>query len=435
MQSYNLVSFAGIFILLGVAWLLSAERKNMNFRVILFGIALQMLFALMLFVFPAGVKVFLFINDVVVKALDSATAGSEFLFGRLALPPGTINDDGESSLGFFLAFQGLPAIVFFSALVSILYFCNIMPLIIRAFAYVFTKLMRLSGAESLSASSNIFVGIESALTIRPHLSEMTQSELCTVLTAGMATVASNVLAVYVFCLQDQFSTIAGHLISASFLSAPAALVMSKIILPESGTPKTLGISIKPHYEKEASLFVAIINGSMAGLKLIAGIVALLLSVLGLVALIDLILGAIGGQINSLFGIGIDWSLKGLLGYLFYPLTLAIGIPPSDAAVASKIIGGRAVVTELAAYQDLAKALEQGLLQNPRSAVITTYALCGFAHVASIAIFVGGISALVPERTKDIARVGFRALIAATLACLLTACIAGMFFTDRSILLG
>ena len=435
MQAYNLVSFLGIFVLLGFAWLLSAQRKNMNWRVVIWGLAIQMVFALMLFVFPFGAKIFLFANDVVVKILESASAGSRFMFGRLALPPGAESDTGETSLGFFLAFQGFPTIVFFSALVSALYFLNIMPIIIRGFAYLFTRLMRLSGAESLCAASNIFVGIESALTVKPHLSDMTRSELCTVLTAGMATVASNVLALYVFALQEQFSTIAGHLISASFLSAPAALVISKIILPESENPKTLGISIRPHYEKDASLFVAIINGAMSGIKLIVGIVALLLAVLGLVALVDLILGGIGGQVNSLLGISIDWSLKGLLGYVFYPFTLVIGIPVSDAGIISKIIGERAVMTEIAAYQDLARVLEQGVLTSPRSAVITTYALCGFAHVASMAIFVGGVSALAPSRTKDIAQVGFRALIAATLACLLTACIAGTFFMEGSILLG
>jgi CNT family concentrative nucleoside transporter len=181
--------------------------------------------------------------------------------------------------------------------------------------------------------------------------------------------------------------------------------------------------------------VAIINGAMAGIKLIVGIVALLVAVLGLAALVDLILGGVGGQINPLLGINIDWSLKGLLGYLFYPFTLVIGIPPTDADVVSKIIGGRTVVTEMAAYQELAEALKHGALTSPRSAVVTTYALCGFAHVASMAIFVGGIAALVPKKTKVIAQVGIRALIAATLACLLTACIAGTFFTESSILLG
>jgi CNT family concentrative nucleoside transporter len=435
MERYNLISFAGIFVFLGVAWALSADRKNMNPRVILWGLGLQMVFALFIFMVPAGSKMFLFINDLVVKLLDSASAGTRFVFGRLALPPGATNEAGETSLGFFLAFQAFPTIVFFSSLMSILYFFNILPRLIRAFASLFTRLMKISGAESLCVSSNIFVGVESALTVKPHLNEMTPSELCTVLTAGMATVASNVLAFYVFTLREQFPNIAGHLVSASFLSAPAALVMSKILLPESETPKTLGMSIKPHYEKESNLFEAIINGANAGVKLIVGIVALLLAVLGLVSLLDLFMGGVGENINSLLGVQIDWTLKGIMGYIFYPFTLAMGVPPCDAGIISKVIGERLIVTEVTAYQDLAIVMGKGLLKHPRSAVITTYALCGFAHVASMAIFIGGISALAPGKTKLLSRIGFRALLAATLACLLTACVAGAFFTKGSILLG
>lgn len=435
MDIYNLVSFSGIFILLGFAWILSRDRKNMNWKVIIWGVALQLLIALFVFIVPVGSKIFLFLNDVVVKVLDSSSAGAKFVFGRLALAPGQTSETGETSLGFILAFQAFPAIIFFSALIAILYFFNVMQLIIRAFAYVFTKLMRISGAESLVAASNIFVGIESALTVKPYLSRMTNSEICTVLTAGMATVASNVLALYVFSLKAQFPTIAGHLVSASLLSAPAALVMSKIILPEGQTPETLGIHIRPFYERENTFFEAIINGANAGVKMIVGIVALLIAVLGLVALVDLFLSTLGMKINLLFGLEVDWSLKGILGYIFYPVTLILGVPASDAGLISKIIGERVVVTEVVAYRDLAAALEKDLLQHPRSAVITTYALCGFAHLASMAIFVGGISALAPGKTGNIAGVALRALIAATLACLLTACVAGTFFTKGSILLG
>jgi CNT family concentrative nucleoside transporter len=251
----------------------------------------------------------------------------------------------------------------------------------------------------------------------------------------MATVASNVLVIYVFSLKEQFPTIAAHLISASVLSAPAALIMSKIIIPESEVPKTLGEHIDVHYEKETNVFEAIINGANSGVKLIVGIVALLIAVLGLVALVDLILGGIGGKINVLLGINIDWSLKGFLGYIFYPFTLMLGVPPEDAGVIARLIGERAILTEIPAYQHLAVAIETGLLKNPRSAVIATYALCGFAHFASMSIFVGGISVLVPEKREILARVGLRALLAATLACLMTACIAGTFFTKSSILFG
>lgn len=394
-----------------------------------------MFFAFFIFVFPVGSKIFLFLNDAVVKILNSSTAGAEFVFGRLALPPGGANEAGEKSLGFILAFQSFPTIIFFSALIAILYYFNIMQWVLKGFAYVFTKLMRLSGAESLCASSNIFVGIESALTIRPHLREMTKSELCTILTAGMATVASSVLALYIFSLKEQFPTIAAHLISASILSAPAALIMSKIIIPEGEVPKTLGEHVEVHYERETNVFEAIINGSNSGVKLIVGIVALLIAVLGLVALVDLIIGGIGGKINLFLGINIDWSLKGLLGYIFYPFTVMLGIPPSDAGVIAGLIGERAILTEVPAFQHLAVAMESGLLKHPRSAVVATYALCGFAHFASMAIFVGGISVLVPEKREILSKIGLRALLAATLACLMTACIAGTFFTESSILLG
>ncbi len=435
MDQYNLISFSGIFFLLGFAWLFSSDKRNMNWRLILWGLGIQMFFAFFIFVFPAGSKIFLFLNDAVVKVLNSSTAGAEFVFGRLAIPPGEVSGTGEKSFGFILAFQSFPTIIFFSALIAILYYFNIMQWILKGFAYVFTKLMKLSGAESLCASSNIFVGIESALTIKPHLKEMTKSELCTILTAGMATVASSVLALYIFSLKEQFPTIAAHLISASILSAPAALVMSKIIIPEDGVPKTLGEHVEVHYKRETNVFEAIINGANSGVKLIVGIVALLIAVLGLVALVDLITGGIGDKLNLFFGINIDWSLKGLLGYIFYPFTVMLGIPPSDAGVVAGLIGERAILTEVPAYQHLAVAMESGLLKHPRSAVVATYALCGFAHFASMAIFVGGISVLVPEKREALSKVGFRALLAATLACLMTACIAGTFFTESSILLG
>ncbi|NQT24363.1 nucleoside transporter [candidate division KSB1 bacterium] len=435
METYNLVSLLGIFLLLGFAWLCSTHKKAMNWRVILWGTGLQILFAAFIFLVPAGSKLFLIINDVVIKVLSSAQTGTEFVFGRLALPPGTVNANGESSLGFFLAFQGLATIIFFASLMGILYFLRIMPLLIQGFARLFTRLMRISGAESLCAASNIFVGAESALTIRPYLDRMTRSELTTILTAGMSTVASSVMALYVFFLQQDFPTIAGHLVSASILSAPAALVMSKILLPETETPETLGVDIKAEYTKEQNVLEAAINGANSGVKLVVGVTALLLAFLGLVALLDLIVGGLGGGINRLFSIEFDWTIKNLLGYLFYPFTLIIGIPAVDAMEISRIIGERLVVTEVAAYQDLSAVIKQGILQAPRSAVICTYALCGFAHVASLAIFVGGISALAPGRTADLSKLGPRALLAATLACLMTAAVAGTFFNQSSILLG
>lgn len=420
--------------MLGFAWLLSADRKRMNWRLIASGVIVQLLLGLIIFTVPAGSAAFVKLSEVVDRVLVCATAGNQFLFGRLALGPGQVGPDGETSLGFMLLFQALPTVVFFSALMSVLYYFGVMQAVIRFFAWSFSRLMKVSGAESLCAASNIFVGIESAATVRPYLARMTKSELCTVLTAGMATIASSVLAFYVFCLENAFSNIAGHLISASILSAPAALVMSKILLPESGKPETMGVDVKPHYDKEGSVFEAVINGASAGMKLLFGIVGLLLAVLGLVALANLVVGKVGSGVGVAFGTDMNWSIEGLLGIVFYPFVAVMGVEPADSMVASRIIGSRAVLTEIAGYRQVASLVKDDAI-SLRSAVLTCYALCGFAHVASLSIFVGGISALVPERTKDLAAVGVRALVAATLACLMTGCIAGIFFSENSVLFG
>jgi len=430
MSVFNVVSFVGIAVLLTIAWVLSGCKRPINWRLAIFGVLLQCAIASVIFVFPPGARLFLMINELVVQVMNSAMAGAEFVFGRLALPPGR----GES-LGFFLAFQGLPTIIFFSALMAILYYYGIMQTVIRLFARLFTRLFRVSGAESLCAASNIFVGVESSLTIRPYLERMTQSELTTILAAGMSTVSSNILAVYVFSLNDQFPTIAAHLVSASFLSAPAALVMSKLIVPETEIPETSGKDIPIFYEREETLFTAIINGANTGLRLIAGIVALLIAVLGLVALANMVIGGIGSWITATTGIALDWSIEGILGYLFYPFALIIGVPPADAFEIGRILGSRTIVTELAGYQELAGVMASGTLQYGRSAVLCAYALCGFAHVASIAIFIGGISAVAPKTTNTLSRVAFKALAAAVLACLMTACIAGTFYSSGSILFG
>ncbi len=272
------------------------------------------------------------------------------------------------------------------------------------------------------------------LRIRPFLRHHDPARnICTILTAGMATVASSMLAVYIMMLKAKFPTIAGHLVSASIMNAPSAVVMSKILFPETDTPETLGQNVKLAYQKENNIFEAIINGANSGVKLVVGICALLLAFLGIVALVDKIFLFLGGTFNNWTGWHIDWSLKGLLGYIFYPYTVVIGIPFRDAIPIARIIGERMIVTEVTAFQDLSTLLNTMSL-SPRSVVITTYALTGFAHVASLAIFVGGISALVPERLRDLSCLGLRALLGATLACLMTACIAGFFYNDSSILM-
>lgn len=435
MNFYNLISLSGIFILLFFCWLISTNRREINWHVVVWGIGLQLLIAWFFFIVPSGTQVLLFLNDLVVKVLDSSVAGARFVFGPLAIPPGGAGPAGERSIGFILAFQVFPSIIFFSSLMSILYYFNIIPKIIKSFAYLFTKLMKVSGAESLCAASNIFVGVESTLTVRPFLKDMTRSELCAVLTAGMATIASNVMAIYVFSLKDVFPNIAGHLVSASLLSAPAALMTSKLLLPETEKPKTLGESIDISFDKDSSVFEAVINGAMSGGKLILGIVVLLVAVLGLVSLFDQALIFLGNKINLLLRVQFDWSMKSLLGIVFYPFTLVLGVPFQDVKLLAQIIGERVVLTEVVSYQDLAKALADGTLSSPRSAIVASYALCGFSHFASLAIFIGGIAALVPEKTRVLAQIGFRALVAATLASLITGCVAGVFLTDSALLFG
>jgi CNT family concentrative nucleoside transporter len=376
------------------------------------GTLLQLIFAALVFWAPGSRACFAWLNKAVIKLLAASQAGQQFVFGQLG--------SEECSVGFILAFQALPVIIFFSALMGLLYYWGIMPWIIRLFAWVFTRVMKVSGAESLCTASNIFVGIESLTAIRPYLERMTKSEYCTILTAGMATVASSTMGIYVLFLKDVFPGIAGHLISASILSAPAALVMSKIIFPELEQPETLGLHVKITGSEDAGAVDAIVNGAMAGLKLVGGVIALLIAFLGLLALADILLGWISGKCGCVL------SLGGLLGLVFRPFAIMIGIPLQDASFAGNLFGLRLVATEVPAYNQLAIAMTSGQLIHQRTAIIIAYVLCGFAHIASLAIFVGGTVALAPGRRKDIVAVGFRALLAATFACLMTGAVAGVF---------
>jgi CNT family concentrative nucleoside transporter len=429
MDRYNLISFMGVFVLLGVGWLLSADRGRMNWRCVATGVGIQLFLGFLVFQAPGSRGFFLWLNRVVLKLLEAASAGQEFLFGPLAIPAGE-----EKSLGFILAIQGLPLIIFFAALMGLLYYWRVMPLIIRGFAWFFSRVMRISGAESLCASSNIFVGIESATAVRPYLARMTRSEFCVILTAGMATVASSVLGVYVSFLSDVFPEIAGHLISASIMSAPAAIVMAKILVPETEEPATMGQAATLDYERESGAIESVITGAMAGVKLVVGVCALLIAFLGLAALLNLLVGYAGDQISGWFGRDWDWSIERGLGYIFSPLAYVMGVPPEDVLKVGEMLGDRLVKTELPTYQRLSEMISAGEFTHTRSVVVSSYALCGFAHIASLAIFVGGISSLVPERRRDIASVSWRALLAATLACLMTGAVAGVFYHSGAVVL-
>ncbi|MFP4165899.1 MAG: NupC/NupG family nucleoside CNT transporter [Opitutales bacterium] len=426
---YNLISACGILALLLLAWAVSPDRRQINGRVIAWGVGLQLLFAGVIFLVPASRPVFSSINDAAVAFIDAGQKGVVFLFGRLAYPPGTEGPEGES-LGFFFFAQVLPVIIFFAAFVQLLYYLGVMQRIIRLFARVLTRVMRISGAEGLCAASNIFVGVEAATAIRPYLQKMTRSELCLVLTAGMATVASSVLAAYVGMLHRVFPEIAGHLIAATIMSVPAAIVMAKLVMPETQTPETLGKNVPLAYERDPTAIDAVINGAMAGGRMIVSIAVLLVAFLGLVGVANLLLGTIGGWVHG--GLGwkeAEWSLQNLFGWMFRPFAVLMGVPPADAGVVGKLLGERLIVTEAVAYPHLANAMEEAIFTSPRSSVIAAYALCGFAHVASLAIFIGGVAGLVPERRADLSRVGPRALLAATLACLMTGAVAGLFYHE------
>jgi len=424
---HHLISLAGFFTFAAIAWLCSANRRRVNWQTVAWGMGIQLALGLLIFRLPGAQHVFIWFNDAVLALLDASKSGTTFLLGPLAAAPGE-----PGSVGFILLFQALPIAIFFSALTAALYHLRILQVFVRFCAKLFHRTMNISGAESLCSAANIFVGVESALVIRPYLERMTRSELLTVLGSGMATVASTTLGIYVAFLQTSFPQIAGHLLSASVLAIPAVVVMTKLLLPETEVPETLN-SIPPEDEAERprNLMGAIINGAMDGVRLAAGISALLIAMLGLVSLIDKLLA----WPSRWLGAAEPISLVKILSWGFYPLAALLGIASADLAEASRLLGERVILTEVVSYQDLGQMVAGGQLSDPRTVVILSYALCGFAHVASVAIFVGGTAALVPSRRDDLASLGFRALLAATLATLMTGCVAGIFSNGQGVILG
>ena len=427
-MAQHAMSALGFLVFLGISWLLSNNRRRIAWKTIGSGVALQLLIGLIIFRLPVSHRVLLWLNDAVVALLDASKSGSVFLFGPLAASPGE-----QGSIGFILVFQVLPVVIFFAAITSLLYHLGVLQLFVRLFAKLFHRTMKISGAESLSSAANIFVGVESALVVRPYLAKMTRSELLLILTTGLATVASSSLGVYVAFLAPMFPGVAGHLLSASILAIPASVVVSKLLVPETETPETLA-AVPPEDESTRSrnLISALIEGAMEGVKLAAGICALLIAILGVVALIDKLLG-VG---SSWFGMSEPLSFVRILSWVFYPFAYLLGLQSGDVPMAARLLGERVILTEVVSYNHLAQLISSGQMTNPRSVVILTYALCGFTHVAAVAIFVGGTAALAPSRRDDLASLGFRALLAATLATLMTGCVAGIFSSgSEGLLLG
>lgn len=403
MEKY--IGILGILVILGIALVLSNNRRKVNLRLIAWGIGLQTGFALLILKTPLGLPFFSFFDKVIKRLLSYSDKGGDFLFQSFV--SGIVE---SPNLNF--AIRVLPTVIFFSALVSIFYYLGILQKIVKSIAWGVQKTMGTSGSETLSVAASIFVGqTEAPLLVKPYVNTMTKSELMTIMIGGFATIAGGVMALYVKLLED-IPGIAGHLMAASIMNAPAALIIAKIMYPETEESETKGtLSIK--IERTAGNVVeAVGDGAIDGLKLAANIGAMLIAIVAIVAMFDGILA----YANT--------SFSELLGYVFRPLAWTMGIPWEEAGTVGGLMGEKMVLTELIAYADLQKVIAADAL-SPRSEIIASYALCGFANFASIGIQLGGIGGIAPNRKKDIAKLATKAMIGGTLATNLTACIAGL----------
>jgi concentrative nucleoside transporter, CNT family len=419
-----LFGFFGIACLLAIAWLFSNNRKAVDWRLVATGISLQIAFAALVLLVPGGRDVFNMLGDGFVKILGFVGAGSGFIFGSLM---------DTSKFGFIFAFQVLPTIIFFAALMGVLYHLGVMQAIVRAMAWAITKVMRVSGAETTSVCASVFIGqTEAPLTVRPYIPKMTESELITMMIGGMAHIAGGVLAAYVGMLGGgdpaQQAFYAKHLLAASIMAAPATLVIAKLLIPETGNPLTRG-TVKMEVEKTTSNVIdAAAAGAADGLRLALNIGAMLLAFIALIALLNWPLTWIG-DVTGLSGwLGRPTDMATLLGYMLAPIAWVIGVPWQDATTVGGLIGQKIVLNEFVAYMQLAEIVNgnvEGVSLTPKGTLIATYALCGFANFSSIAIQIGGIGGLAPERRQDLARLGLRAVLGGTLATFMTATIAGV----------
>jgi len=400
----------GILAVLLAAWLGSTDRMRIRWRTVAWGLSLQIIFAFLVLRFDFGQRAMAWAGDVVNHMLGATAAGTKVLFGALGTP--------NTSLGSIFAFQVLPTIIFISAFFAVLYHIGVMQIIIRALAWAMLKTMRISGAESMNVAASIFMGqTEAPLTIRPFLSRATRSELMTIMTSGMAHVSGGIMAMYIAQGIE-----ARHLLSAVIMTSPGTILISKMLVPETEVPATEGRVVIPKDEehKEENLIGAIARGTIDGGKLALNVAIMLISFLALVALLDSLLGWV--HVHN----GLHWipgSLGEILGFVFAPVAWLIGVPWHDCGAIGNLLGTRMALNEVIAY--IALGVQKATLA-PRSFTIATFALCGFANLGSIGMQIGGIGALVPERRNDLAHLGVRAMLAGTMANLISASIAGMF---------
>ena len=402
----SLLGILGLFTLLSIALLLSENRSAINIKTVLYGLIFQLIFALFILKTPFGAPIFSFLDKSINILIGFSSSGSDFLFKSyidgVGFHPGLIN----------FAFSTLPTIIFFSSLVAVLYHFGILQAIIKFIARRMQLTLGTSGSETLSVAGNIFLGqTESPLMVRPFVSKMTKSELMAVMTGGFATVSGGVLAIYVSWLTD-IQGIAGHLLAASVMSAPAALVVAKIIHPETDESQTMGDVNVNIEQTNINAMEALSNGATDGLKLAANIAAMLIAFISFVAMVNYFLSFGGTSMEEIFGI------------IFRPLAWTMGVPWNEAQLVGMLMGKKIVLTELVAYGDLQNLIRDGMISE-RSAIISTYALCGFSNFASIGIQLGGIGAMAPERKKDLAKLVTKAMFGGAIASWLTATIAGL----------
>lgn len=401
----RLVGLLGLVAIVGMAIALSRQRRAISWRTVAWGLGLQAVFAVFVLLVPLGRRLFAALGNAVTAILGFSYVGSEFVFGEIGKQ--------NSSLGVVFAFQVLPAIIFVSALFAIMYYLGIMQLVVRAFAVVMNRVMGASGAESLNVAASIFMGqTEAPLTIRPFLPTMTRSELMTVMTAGMAHVSGSIMAAYI-----AFGIEARHLLTAVIMTAPGTIMMAKILEPETETPLTLG-GVKADIPRtDVNVVDAAARGTVEGLHLMLNVIAMLVSFIALVALVN-------GGFSWIHSYA-EWfpaNIQTVLGWVFSPIAWLMGVPWQDAGAVGALLGERMVLNEFIAYKDLGEIKDT---ISPVSFTIATFALCGFANISSVGIQIGGIGALAPERKHDLARLGFRAMIAGTLANFVSATLAGL----------
>ncbi len=431
----RLMGVVGMGTMIVLAWLLSGDRKRVSWALVAKGVVLQVVFGLLVLKTPVGRALFELANGVFLRLLGFTEQGAAFLFGNLVhdnvpvgIPMGSPNETATLSSGEFwantgasFAFNVLPTIIFFASLVSVLYYLGIMERIVKGIAWVMFRTMRTSGAETLSVAGNIFIGpTESPLLIKPFVTGMTSSELNTVMVGGFATIAGGVMAAYVGMLSPYFPDIAGHLLTASVMNAPAALLISKILVPETEEPETkssLDVAVET---EEANVIDAAAGGAAQGLKLALNVGAMLMAFIALIAMFNAIVGGLGGLIGLP-----ELSLQQLFGWVLAPIAWLMGVPWADAIDVGSLMGIKVVINDFVAYLQLAGGLDAGSTLSPRAVIICTYALLGFANFGTIAILIGGVGGIAPERRGDLSRLGLKAMIGGNLAAFMSASFAGM----------